>query len=217
MSILSLPHVMDIPAMFAVADGGTIQTVKIPGGRCIPSKDDIRVPFESTVSSLPQTTVREPAVVVDWKSISSRKFGEKVLKNMRVRGRDIWFMTWIECVGDVMDAFNTTADHVLAPLHAIPDKEELEDIYSVSDGVIPIIFVKGGKTSVFGRSIEVRDALDMLEGCGFYRTSVLDTDDSMTREDWERIYDMFPSCIPFISETNKVDGLFMNRIVPHRG
>ena len=74
-------------------------------------------------------------VVVDSDSLSARRFTEGVVKRMKVRGCDIWLMTWIEDADDLFDAFNTNADMVLGPYHATGSDEDLSDILSVSDSL----------------------------------------------------------------------------------
>ncbi len=203
---------MDIPAIFAVAKKEQpIMAIDVSG--CVPSNGDALRPFESAISSLPLTDDRQPAVVVDWGSISERSFQERVLKNMRIRGRDVWFMTWISDVDDVMDAFNTTADSVLAPLYAIEDRDALEDINSVSDGVYPVIFVKDGMTSFEGRRMDSSKALGILESTGFYRSVLLDTDDSVSGYDWETIHDMYPSCMPFVRSRSMLPDIPFPKVI----
>ncbi len=208
---------MDIPALYAIGGAGEdpLRAVSLPLGRCLPGSTYGTVAFDSAASLLPHTTEREPVVVVDWDSISTRRFSERVLKKMRVRGRDIWFMTWIEGVDDVMDAFNTNAECVLAPLHGIDGREELEDINSVSDGVIPVVFVKDGRTSFNGRRMDPLSALGILESTGFYRMAILDSDGSLPGYDWETVLDLYPACIPFVRDRDAVRvHAFRNVIAP---
>lgn len=208
---------MEIPAIFAQADrSGELRSIKVEEGRSIPSGEDTLTGFDEAASSLPQTESRDPVVVIDWGSICSRSFHEKVLKNMRVRGRDIWFMSWISDADDLMDAFNTTADTVISPLNAISDIEDLEDINTMSDSFIPAILCRnGGGMGIGSLPRGIRETLESLESLGFYRTCVVDTDGSVTSYEWERIGDIFPSTIPFVSRASDAPG-FGTTIAPLR-
>ena len=161
---------------------------------------------------------RRPLMVVDAESVGSSSFGEEVLKRMRVRGADIWFMTHVEYVEDVFDAFNTVADMVFAPLHNIHDRHELEDILSVSDSFIPSVFVNNGKALDFdGRHVGLQDAIDRVSSIGCCRICVVDTDSTVSSEEWDIISDEHPALIPFVRrEEFKVGfGEFRNVIRPY--
>ena len=116
-------------------------------------------------------------VVVDSDSLSARRFTEGVVKRMKVRGCDIWLMTWIEDADDLFDAFNTNADMVLGPYHATGSDEDLSD----------------------------------LADLGFYRTCVVDTDDSLSGS-WETLRDDFPSAIPFTRSPESTEAITGPRI-----
>ena len=189
---------MRIPAFMTTwQDGGLRCTDRWFHGT-VPGKGSRTVPFHEAVSEGTVKEARSPAVVVDLDSLGRRYFDEKVMKNMKVRGADIWFMTHIEDADDVFDAFNTNADMLLAPYHTIRSDADLDDIHSVSDSVIPVVFVKDSKGLVSRRKTgDVRDILDRLTDAGFYKTCVLDTDGSVTETMWTDIHDDNPSVIPF--------------------
>lgn len=206
---------MTIPALFASSSGNTVYArdtffhgTKVDEG---PESD-----YKKTSSKL-RDTVRKPIVVVDSNSINMGSFDESVMKKMAVKGCDIWFMTYIENVDDVFDAFNTVAENILAPLHTISDNHEFKDILSVSDSVIPAIFVNKGKGYDFGGKTE--NPLDLLEktiNSGYCRACIVDTDNSISGDTWERISDDHPASLPFVSKTNNdvYFGDFRNIIIP---
>lgn len=196
---------MLIPAVFAGHSDGGLRV-------SFPRKDEVLpgrnwdVPFAEAVGLIPRGDSRGVTAVADVDSLRSGEFEEDVVKGMRIRGSDIWFMTCVRDADDLMDAFNTTADKVLAPMHLISDEEEAMDIVSVSDSVIPVIFASGGDI-VHGRwkVAGVREALMRLESLGFYRICVLDADDSVSDDDWSWISDQFPSTVPFVSDASKTE------------
>lgn len=207
-----LADLMEIPALFAShADGGLAAwSAWFEGTR--PMVSGGPRPFDEAASALPRTDQRMPAVVADLDSLASGTFREKVVKEMRVRGRDIWLMTWIETADDLFDAFNTTAEIVLGPCHAAASDADLEDMLSVSDSFVPVVFVSDGEAIVRkGRRTGVYDTLSRLTDMGYYRTCVLDTDGSV---DWEKVMDSFPSAVPFTRRPPSSEAISGMRICP---
>ena len=189
---------MRIPAFMTVWQDGRLWCTDGWFNGAAVGKGVRKVPLDEATPMGIVREARAPAVIVDAESIGTGRFGERVVKNMRVRGADIWFMTHIEDADDVFDAFNTNADMVLAPYHTIRSDADLEDIHSVSDSVIPVVFVKNSKGLVSRRKTgDVRDILDRLTDAGFYRTCVLDTDGSVTETMWTDLHDDNPSAMPF--------------------
>lgn len=189
---------MQVPAFFAsyrddsiVATDGRFSGVRaVAGSRTMP--------FEQAVSEGIIKESRAPAVVVDCDSLTMGAFIEHIPKNMKVRGADLWFMTFIQDVDDVFDSFTTNADTLLAPYHTVLSDAEFRDMHNVSDSVIPTVFVRRGYGIVNRRRKDtVETILSHLSDLGFYKTCVLDTDGSIPDYEWADIYDGFPAAIPF--------------------
>ena len=209
---------MEIPAIFASGRrfGGLVAHVPAEGG-CLPPQGCRTVPFQDAAAALPRADERLPALVVDWGSLGARKFDERVVKAARLRGRDVWLMTWVADADDLMDAFNTVADVVVAPYHAIASRADMEDIASISDGTIPAIFVEGGRALARGgRPDGVYDALGVLESAGFPRAVVVDSDSSLSADGWASIAGRFPRTVPFVADPARTRGLFADVATPLR-
>lgn len=189
---------MDIPALFASFSDGALHSHEAWFRGTRPVVRGTSVPFGEAVAGLPRGEDRETVAVIDLDSLSLCRFTEGVVKNMRVRGHDIWLMTWIEDADDLFDAFNTNADMVLGPLHAVSSDSDLRDILSVSDSFIPTAFVEGGRVLGTGRREDVVDAVRSLHDIGFSRACVLDTDGSVTDGEWDDVFDDMPSAVAFI-------------------
>lgn len=189
---------MDIPALFASFSDGALHSHEAWFRGTRPVVRGTSVPFGEAVAGLPRGEDRGTVAVIDLDSISLCRFTEGVVKNMRVRGHDIWLMTWIEDADDLFDAFNTNADMVLGPLHAVSSDSDLRDILSVSDSFIPTAFVEGGRVLGTGRREDVVDAVRSLHDIGFSRACVLDTDGSVTDGEWDDVFDDMPSAVAFI-------------------
>lgn len=209
---------MIVPALFASTEGDSLYASEAWFRGTAPRRTGVSVPFDRAAASLPRNEDRLPAVVVDCDSLSSGTFTEGVLKGMRVRGYDIWFFTWIETADDLFDAFNTNAEMVMGPCHALASEADLEDIYSVSDSFIPVLYVRGGEPVLRRRTRRhgsVYDALGALTDMGFYRTCVLDTDGSLSDEVWSAIGDGFPSVVPFTRSLPSTVASTGSCILPH--
>ena len=189
---------MDIPALFASFSDGALHSHEAWFRGTRPVVRGTSVPFGEAVAGLPRGEDRGTVAVIDLDSLSLCRFTEGVVKNMRVRGHDIWLMTWIEDADDLFDAFNTNADMVLGPLHAVSSDSDLRDILSVSDSFIPTAFVEGGRVLGTGRREDVVDAVRSLHDIGFSRACVLDTDGSVTDGEWDDVFDDIPSAVTFI-------------------
>ena len=188
---------MDIPALFASFSNGTLHSHEAWFRGTRPVVRGTSVPFGEAVAGLPRGEDRGTVAMIDLDSLSLCRFTEGVVKNMRVRGHDIWLMTWIEDADDLFDAFNTNADMVLGPLHAVSSDSDLRDILSVSDSFIPTAFVEGGRVLGTGRREDAVDAVRRLHDIGFSRACVLDTDGSVTDGEWDDVFDDMPSAVAF--------------------
>lgn len=206
---------MTIPALFTTSSGNTLSVHDTFFDRlkvCTGLGYDYK-----TVSSKFKDITRKPVVVIDSNSLNSECFDEAVMKKMAIRGNDVWFMTYIEYVDDVFDSFNTVAENLLAPLHTIADNRELVDILSVSDSVIPTIFVNRGMgINIDGKPTDPIDVLEKIIGLGYGRACVVDTDDSINGDVWSKICDDHPATLPFVSKHNDnvYFGDFRNIITP---
>lgn len=188
---------MDIPALFASFSDGALHSHEAWFRGTRPVVRGTSVPFGEAVAGLPRGEDRGTVAVIDLDSLSLCRFTEGVVKNMRVRGHDIWLMTWIEDADDLFDAFNTNADMVLGPLHAASSDSDLRDILSVSDSFVPTVFVENGRALGTGRPEDAVDAVRRLHDIGFSRACVLDTDGSVTDGDWDDLFDDMPSAVAF--------------------
>lgn len=206
---------MEIPAFFVVYDR---KAVKLTDGRFTNisvSPGERMYEFHKTLGESLDRDYDGPVMMIDCNSFSEREFCEKVMKNMRIRGYEIWFMTYINTVEDVFDAFNKDAELVFAPYHFIDSDAELRDICDVSDSVVPTIFVHKGRAVLHGgRTGDVRDVLEKLVRIGFYRNCILDMDDSLDQYSWTVISEDYPSTIPFLDGGYSKEG-FESIITPY--
>ncbi len=134
-------------------------------------------------------------LVMDVKGLQRRNLNDVLLKRLRIKGKRTWFLTNIESVDDIFDAFNTDAEAVLVPTHTVRSEEEFEDILSVSDSVIPVLFVRKKSAVFIGDNMDYRNAADEVFGAGYATAAVFDLDDSLSEDDWvslQRYGDIIP-------------------------
>ncbi|AMK13720.1 hypothetical protein AUP07_0669 [methanogenic archaeon mixed culture ISO4-G1] len=189
---------MDVPAFFAVYDS----SLKVTDGffsAVSPKAGSRMLDFRAEVAERIPADERKISMIIDCNSFARREFSEKVMKNLKLPGSDIWFMTYIETVDDVFDAFNKDAELVFAPYHFIESDEELIDINNVSDSVVPTIFVHRGEAVLRnGKKGDVLRVLEKLVRLGYYRNCVLDAGNSLDAGTWEVVADDYPSTIPYV-------------------
>lgn len=178
---------MQIPVI--PVDGGTAGSLfcgKVAYRGFVPHIVGDTVGYRELVSGFTSDTEEKyPAVIMDVEGLRRGNMSNTLLKRLKIRGTRTWFMTQIETLEDVFDAFNTDADAVIMPLHTVYDDRELDAIIEASDSVIPAIFVRDRMTRSFLGRTAVQTALDMLNRKGYARSIVIDTDNSFSLEQWE--------------------------------
>jgi len=206
---------MEIPAFFASYESGEMLVSDGRFSSVEPKKGRRTYPFTRKVSECLPPSQRPPVVIIDCNSFEEREFTGDVMKHLKLQGTEIWFLTYIETVEDVFDAFNKDASLVFAPYHFIANDSELRDICNVSDSVVPVVFVHKGKAVLpGGRQDDVLKVLDKLVSIGFYRNCVLDMEGSLDGYTWSVINDDYPSTIPFMDRPDGMES-FSNVIVPY--
>lgn len=189
---------MEVPAIFAADTGNGLVALDAWFQGIRPTVSGVEEPFEDSAGRILRSDSRSPVVVVDTESLARGTFTTGVVKDMKVRGCDIWFMTCIETVDDLFDSFNTTADMVMGAYHNVESDAELEDIHSVSDSFVPTVFIVDGMAvQRNGTTENISAVMSDLIGMGFYRMCLLDTDGSLTTGSWDAILEDHPSAIPF--------------------
>lgn len=198
---------MDIPAFFAASSDRRTVCIDSVFQGMLPTPSSGEIPL-SEISDRIRREVRSPVVVMDHSSLRKRSFDGSLTKHLKVRGTEPWLMTHIETVDDLFDAFNGNTEMVLAPLHTILSTYELEDIHTVSDSFIPVVYCTGAEAVVMGgRRSGIGRTLDNLADHGFYRVCIMDCDGSIGDAEWGSIAEDHPSVMPFhIGRGRKVQG-----------
>ena len=144
---------------------------------------------------IPRVPYRAPVLIMDVKGLQKDTINPLILRRWRMRGVSTWLMTCVRNADDIIDAFNSDADKILMPYHKVESVDDLYDIISVSDSAIPTLFVSEGKVQCdYGRSM--KDILDELRDIGYIDVAVIDTDGSLSFDDWKEI-SSYGNIIPY--------------------
>ena len=199
--------IMEIPALFTFYEEKEIRITDGYFSSASPKRGNRARPISDFTSSQ-SAEAKSPVVIIDCNSFEEHEFSEKVMKHLKIKGSPIWFMTYIETVEDVFDAFNKDAEFVFAPYHFIASDLELKDICDVSDSVIPTVFIHRGQAVLpGGKKGDIIKVLEKLVGFGFYKNCILDTDRSLDAYSWSVIAEDYPSSIPFMDSATRPEGL----------
>ncbi|MDY0294061.1 MAG: hypothetical protein RBQ77_05810 [Candidatus Methanomethylophilaceae archaeon] len=169
--------------------------IRFEGG--LPALSGETVPFSEAkrLAYLPGSRGR--VMVVDVSGMGGGMINSTLLKDLKVRGNDVWFMSAISRIDDVLDGFNTYAEMLAIPYHLTESTRMLEDAVSISDSCIPAVFVRRGEAYGRGGMTGLREAAYEILDLGFRTAIVADLDSSLDDTDWNRILEMIPSAVPY--------------------
>ena len=136
---------------------------------------------------IPSVPYGSPILVMDVKGLQNDIINPTILKRSKMRGVTTWLMTCVRNTDDLFDAFNSDADKILMPYHKVESEDNLHDILSVSDSAIPTIFVSEGIAQCIDGTSSVKEIVDYLREIGYTDIAVIDTDGSLSFDDWKRI------------------------------
>ncbi|MDR1955140.1 MAG: hypothetical protein LBP82_04230 [Candidatus Methanoplasma sp.] len=203
---------MDIPAIYSVFKNGevTAAPVKIDGTDISFESEPAKPAF-----SAKDDDDRMPVVVVDVKGFGKRKMDDRLLTNMKFPGNDIWFMTNIKDIEDVIDGFMGNIMKLLVPCHTVRNDLVLKETFEVSEDCIPVLFVSQGRARYTeDRTKDVRTAVEELARTGFCDIAVFDTDSMLRADDWAALHDRYQDLIPFVRKKDReTDGIGFQRII----
>lgn len=201
---------MDIPAVYLTFRGGEIRSAPV-------AFEDSKMSFESEPVRMELSTKgsdeRMPFVAVDVCGINKRSLDDRLLKNIKIPGGDVWYATAITDVEDIFDCFIGNISKVLMPYHLLRNPSVMKEAFELSDNCSPLIFLSKGR-ALCGKGIlkELRKVLNEVSAVGFADIVLYDTDSAMTGEDWMSIHDRFPGAIPFVRSEDTMPSEFRNVI-----
>lgn len=111
--------------------------------------------------------------VLDVDSFRRKYLNPDIVKDLRVKGRRVWLISYIRSSDDVIDAMCGMFDRLCVPFHTIDDPDVLVDALDLSDCVLPTIFVSNGEHI---GDTEMTQTIETIRDCGYYEYATLDVD-----------------------------------------
>ncbi len=120
--------------------------------------------------------------ILDVDGFRRNYLNSEIVKELRIKGRTVWFLTHIQTIDDVFDALCGSADLLAIPLDTV-EPHLMEDANAISENVVPMLRFTNGVPWVKGdiptieaemRSLSYRSIL-------YFETS----DCSLTHKDLE--------------------------------
>ncbi len=167
---------MEILTIPVTIDADEVKVCKLGFKKGIPFGDPPYMNFREFVGSFSSREERKTVLIIDIEGIRNKFFEEKVADNLRIRGTDTWFMTAINDVDDIMDAFGRDASKVLMPYHITASDAMLEDVFSLSDSCIPCIFIENCRVKGRTKLLDPVSIVSKLTDIGYHEIAVFDTD-----------------------------------------
>ena len=190
---------MEIPALYSVFKGGEVKAAPV-------RFDGLKIVFESEpvkpAYTAEEHSERRPIIVIDVKGLEKRDLDNKLLKKIEFRGSDAWYLTHIYDVDDVFDCFMGNIVKLLIPYHTTKNDAVLKEVHEISDNCIPVIFVMKGTAVVRkGRSGDFMKLLREIDRVGFQYIMMIDTDRSLSEDDWVIVNNSYSNVIRLVGET----------------
>lgn len=111
--------------------------------------------------------------ILDVDSFDRRFMNSDFVKEIRLKGRRLWFISNIRSIDDIIDAMCGPFDMLCVPYHTLDNPDVLSEGFEISETLIPTIFVDRGMRPVFDGTMD-RTVKDIL-GRGFHEYALFDT------------------------------------------
>ncbi len=126
------------------------------------------------------TGENDPIILLDIDGFSERFLNGELVKEIRIRGRDLWFVTYIENLEDVIGALSGSFSGLGIPMHTVREENLMDLASEMSDSVFSVAFIKDGKELSTGRRPD--ELVIILRKKGVQRLVCIDTDRAEAQE-----------------------------------
>lgn len=113
--------------------------------------------------------------ILDVDSFRRRYLNPDLVKEVKLRGRRLWLITYIRSVDDIIDSMCGTFDMLCIPYHTIDDPDVLSEGLEISDCLIPTIFVDRSGRPIYG---SLDRTIKDIYGRGFHEYALFNVDDT---------------------------------------
>ena len=111
--------------------------------------------------------------ILDVDSFSRRYLNPDVVKDIRVKGRRVWLISYIRSSDDVIDAMCGAFDRLCVPFHTVDSTDVLSEALELSDCILPTIFVSKGHHIGEGETSEI---IATIYDLGYHEYAIFDVD-----------------------------------------
>lgn len=115
----------------------------------------------------------EPIVLLDIDGFESNFLNNEIVKEIRIKKRDLLFITYIRDSEDVISALTGSFSGLGIPLNTVRGDDVLTDALSLSEYVFPVVFSRNDREIASGEA--VYRISDRMRKLGFGRMMVIDT------------------------------------------
>lgn len=162
-----------IPIVPAAGKRGAFRSGELTFDGPVPVMTGDRDLKDALLEAYNLTEEDEPIVLLDIEGFESSFLNNEIVKEVRIKKRDLLFVTYIRDSEDVISALTGSFSGLGIPLNTVSGDDVLTDALTLSEYVFPVVFARDD------REISSGDAVyrisDRMKKLGFGRMMVVDT------------------------------------------
>ena len=108
-----------IPIVPASGKRGAFLSGKLSFDGRMPVISDSRPLREALIEAYEATSEDQPIILLDVDGFADRFLNGEIVKEIRVKGRDLWFVTYVENLEDVISALTGSFSGLGIPMHTM--------------------------------------------------------------------------------------------------
>lgn len=139
----------------------------------VPLKDALMKAYECTQED-------DPIVLLDVDGFSERFLNGEIVKEVRIRGRDLWFVTYVENLEDVISALTGSFSGLGIPMHTVREENLMKLASEMTELAFPAAFIRNGREISTGRRPDELEII--MRNRGEKRLLCIDMDSLTTQE-----------------------------------
>lgn len=140
----------------------------------IPRTDGSMSLKEALTAAHGSTQEDDPIILLDTDGFRDRYLNGEIVKEIRIRGRDLWLVTYVHDVEDVISALSGAFAGLGIPIHTMYGEGLLDEASELSEYVFPVAFIRNGTEISTGRRPDELEI--MFRGKGFPMMVTIDMD-----------------------------------------
>ena len=131
--------------------------------------------MKDVMTQIHGSTQRDDIVpILDVDSFDRKYLNTDLIKELRLRGRRLWLISYVRSVDDIIDTMCGAFDRLCVPFHSIDDPDVLTEAHELTECVIPTVFVREGKDALTGDPVD--PILESFKRMGYDEYALFDVD-----------------------------------------